>query len=93
MTKVTGIVRGKDVPKEVVIESEAISASADVSAGWEERFAHVLLTRTPLGKLVRWVAGIKSSVHAKLLSGFLMVTLLFVAMGAMSLQAISRTSQ
>jgi signal transduction histidine kinase len=81
------------VAKQEIIAPRGISASAETPAGWEERFAHFLLTHTPLGKLVRWVAGIKSSVHAKLLTGFLMVALLFVAMGAMSLQAISRTSQ
>jgi signal transduction histidine kinase len=81
------------VSKEKVTDPENVLASAQSASGWEERFAYFLLTRTPLGKLVRWVAGIKSSVHAKLLTGFLMVTLLLIAMGAMGLQAITRTSR
>ena len=39
---------------------------------------------------MRWVAGIKASVHAKLLAGYLLVTLLVIGMGAMSLQTISK---
>jgi signal transduction histidine kinase len=57
--------------------------------GWGENIAYFFLNRTPLGKLVLWVAGIKASVHAKLLTGFFIVTLLFIAMGALSLQAIN----
>ena len=81
------------MPKQEVTHPDGILASAQSATGWEEKFAYFLLTRTPLGKLVRWVAGIKSSVHAKLLTGFLMVTLLLIAMGAMGLQAITRTSR
>jgi signal transduction histidine kinase len=81
------------VPKQKVTHPDGILASARSATGWEEKFAYFLLTRTPLGKLVRWVAGIKSSVHAKLLTSFLMVTLLLIAMGAMGLQAITRTSR
>jgi len=61
--------------------------------GLGARITHHLLTRSPLGLLVRWVAGIRTSVHAKLLSVFLMVVLLFIAMGALSLQTIARTSR
>jgi methyl-accepting chemotaxis protein len=61
--------------------------------GWGEKIAYFFLNRTPLGKLVLWVAGIKSSVHAKLLSGFFIVTLLFIAMGALSLQAINNMTR
>jgi signal transduction histidine kinase len=42
---------------------------------------------------VRWVARLKVSVHAKLLSAFLLVALLFVAMGAMSLRTITQVSR
>jgi signal transduction histidine kinase len=55
--------------------------------------AYFLLNSTPLGKLVRWVAGIKSSVHVKLVTGFFIVTMLFIAMGALSLQAIFTVSR
>ena len=41
---------------------------------------------------MRWVAGIKASVHGKLLAGYLLVTLLVIGMGAMSLQTISKMS-
>ena len=60
---------------------------------WGVRVAYFFLNRTPLGKLVRWVAGIKTSVHAKLVTGFLLVTLLFIVMGWFSLQAITRMSE
>ena len=66
------------------------SSLVSVPAGWEEKIAHFLLTRSPLGSLVRWVAGIKASVHAKLLASFLLVTALFMGMGVMSLQTITK---
>jgi len=66
---------------------------ASPPAGWGIRIAYFLLSRTPLGKVVLWVGGIKSSVHAKLITGFLIVTFLFIAMGALSLQAITKMSQ
>ena len=66
--------------------------SAPAPAGLEERVARFLLTRSPLGRLVHWVAAIKASVHAKLLAGYFLVTLLVIGMGAMSLQTISNTS-
>jgi len=65
---------------------------ASPPTGWGERIAYFFLDRTPLGKLVHWVAGIKSSVHAKLVTGFMLVTLLVVAMGGLSLQAITKMS-
>src|SRR3989454_1976139 len=70
---------------------EQVSAAAS-TLGLGERIAHRLLTRSPLGLLVRWVAKIQASVHAKLLGGFLLVTLLFIAMGALGLQTIARES-
>src|SRR5919197_2298118 len=66
--------------------------SAVSRPGLGERIAHGLLTGSPLGLLVRWVAGIQASVHAKLLGGYLLVVLLFIAMGALSLQTIARMS-
>jgi signal transduction histidine kinase len=42
---------------------------------------------------VRRVAGLRASVHAKLLGAFLLVALLLVAMGAMGLQAIASVSR
>ena len=67
--------------------------AAASAMGLGERMAHRLLTHSPLGQLVRWVAGIQVSVHAKLLGAFLLVILLFTAMGALSLQTIARMSR
>ncbi len=55
-------------------------------------FAGFLL-RTPLGSLVRGVARLQTSVQHKLLAAFLLVTLLFLLMGAFSVQTIRRMSQ
>ncbi len=63
------------------------------TAGRGERILRLVLTRSPLGTLVRWVAGIPASVHAKLLGAFLLVTLLFVVMGGMSLQTVAKMSR
>ena len=65
---------------------------ASTPTDWGLKIAYFFLDRTPLGKLVHWVARIKSSVHAKLVTGFMLVTLLVVAMGGLSLQAITKMS-
>src|ERR1700730_1138534 len=57
-----------------------------------EEIAELVQRRTPLRKLVRWVAGIRASVHTKLLGAFLVVTLLFITMAAVSLQTIVNTT-
>jgi signal transduction histidine kinase len=51
------------------------------------------LLRSPLGTLVRGVARLQTSVQHKLLAAFLLVTLLFLFMGAFSVQTIRRMSQ
>jgi signal transduction histidine kinase len=79
------------VPHQEVTEPNGTLALAS-TPGWEERIARFLLTRTHVGSLVRWVASIKASVHAKLFSGYMLVTLLFLAMGGMSLQTIAKMS-
>ncbi len=66
---------------------------ASTATGWDERVALFLLTRSPLGTFVRWIASIKASVHAKLLASFLLVTLLFIGLGVMSLQTIAKMSR
>jgi signal transduction histidine kinase len=48
-----------------------------------------LLAESPLGWLVRWVARIRTSVHTKLLCGFLLIALLIVAVSAISLQIMA----
>ncbi len=52
-----------------------------------------LLVRTPLGRLVGWVARVRASVHTKLLVAFLVITALFIAMAGVSLDTIARTAQ
>jgi acyl dehydratase len=68
-------------------------SAATSRSGLGQRIAHRLLTRSPLGLLVRWVAGIQASGHARLLGAFLLVVLLFIAMGALSLQTIAKMSR
>jgi signal transduction histidine kinase len=51
------------------------------------------LLRTPIGALVRWVARVRASVQRKLLVAFLLITLLFMAMGAFSLFTIREMSR
>jgi len=58
-----------------------------------EQLAAVVQSGTPLRKLVHWVAGIRASVHTKLLAGFLVVTLIFIAMAGVSLQTIVSTTR
>jgi signal transduction histidine kinase len=66
---------------------ENLSSTGDPEIGLEQ-LAERVQGRTPLRFLVRWVAGIRASVHTKLLVAFLIVTLLFVAMALVSLQTI-----
>jgi PAS domain S-box-containing protein len=73
------------------VEPEAPAAEAPLGPG--ERLARLLLGRSPLGSLVRRVARIRASVHAKLLGAFLLTALLLIAMGAVSLQAITSVSR
>ena len=57
------------------------------------RVVAFLLTRTPVGRLVAWVAGVRASVHSKLLAAFLIITAMFIAMAAVSLDTIARMAQ
>ena len=76
-----------------------LSSHADLSSGERykiklEQVAALVLSRSPLGAVVRWVACIRASVHTKLLGGFLIVTLLFITMAVVSLMAqVSTTRQ
>ena len=78
------------MPKQAVTFPDGAVPSSPT--GWDERVALFLLTRSPLGTLVRWIAAIKASVYAKLLASFLLVTLLFIGLGVMSLQTITKMS-
>ncbi len=51
------------------------------------------LLSSPLGALVRAVARVRASVHVKLLGAFLLITLLFIAMGVVSFQTVASTSR
>ena len=73
---------GLDVPS-------SASAAPTTAVPLSDRIGRVLLARTPLGPLVRWVARLPVSVHTKLLTAFLIVTALFFAMGAVSLRLIT----
>ena len=84
--RLLGVFPGYDVSQDEVSISEGALVSALTPA------ARFLLNRSPIGNLVRWVAGLKVSVHAKLLAGFLIVTLFFIGMGVMSLQTLAKMS-
>src|SRR5215813_1063042 len=51
------------------------------------------LLDSPLGAPVRWVAKIRASVHIKLLAGFLLITVLFIAMTAVSIRTVSEAAR
>jgi signal transduction histidine kinase len=70
-----------------------MDANESERPGRGEAIARFLLTRSPLGVLVRHVASLRASVHAKLLGAFLLIALLLVAMTAMSLEAITSVSR
>jgi signal transduction histidine kinase len=77
----------------VTLSSTTSGADAESPPRSGNRLAALLLRRSPLGALVRWVAGIRASVHTKLLGAFLLVVVLFFAMGGLSLETIVRMSR
>jgi len=81
------------IPRNEAELLDAPAAAAATGPGLSERTAHLLLTYTPLGRVVRAVARMRSSVHFKLLVAFLLVALLVAAMGAISLEIMSRMSR
>ena len=58
-----------------------------------EKLLRFLLSRWPLGALVRSVARLHISVHTKLLGAFLLVAGLFIVTGAVSLQIVTGMSR
>jgi signal transduction histidine kinase len=80
-------------PDEIERPVEPAARAPETTRGLSETIARLLLTRSPLGYVVRRVAGIRASVHAKLLGAFLLIALLLIAMGAMSLRAITSVSR
>ena len=77
------------------IESRVVSTDPvpETARAWAEKLPRLLLTYSPLGPLVRRVARLRASVHAKLLGAFLLIALLLIAMGAMSLQSIASVAR
>ena len=65
------------------------------SQGTRARREHSELGPLPrfLRPLVDWVAGIKASVHTKLLAGFLLVALLLLSMGTLSIVVLGRLNR
>jgi signal transduction histidine kinase len=80
-------------PHEIEQPVEPTVPAPETTLGLGERIAGVLLTRSPLGFLVRRVAGIRASVHAKLLGAFLLIAMLLIAITALSLQTIASVSR
>ena len=77
-----------------MLSSDADSSPTEQPKIKLEQVAALVLARSPISALVRWVAGIRASVHTKLLGGFLIVTLLFITMAVVSLMAqVSTTRQ
>ena len=77
-------------PTEIRLADGHAASAAPLAQGLSEKIAALLLTRSPLGLLVRWVAGIRASVHAKLLGAFMLVALslkLAIGLGARADQA------
>jgi signal transduction histidine kinase len=79
-------------PQEATPGGDRVVLASAPGLSLGERLARFFLTRSPLGSLVRGVARVPASIHVKLLYAFLLVVLLFFAMGAMSLETISRMS-
>ena len=52
-----------------------------------------MLARTPLGALVGWVGNIRASVHTKLMSAFVIVTVLFIAMAGFGVRTVLDTAR
>jgi signal transduction histidine kinase len=71
-------------------ESRAASPepTAEPTSRQAETIPRLLLTYSPLGALVRQVARVRASVHAKLLVAFLLIAVVLLAMRAMSLPAL-----
>src|SRR5215467_11990233 len=79
-------------PHEAGVLADPAARSPLAASGLGDRISRLLLTYTPLGRLVRGVARLRSSVHFKLLAAFLLVALLVAVMGAISLEIMSRMS-
>jgi signal transduction histidine kinase len=75
------------------VQSLKIPSSVEQPEIKLEELAALVQSRTPLRAAVRWVAGIRASVHTKLLAAFLIVTLLFITTMVVSLVTIVSTTQ
>jgi len=78
-----------DIPRSVA----RAPATAEPAAAHGDALARWLLTRSPLGRMVRRVARVHASVHTKLLAAFLLIAFLLVAMTLVSLETITSVSR
>src|SRR5262249_57831743 len=80
-------------PHEAGVLADPAARSPLAASRLGDRISRLLLTYTPLGRLVRGVARMRSSVHFKLLAAFLLVALLLAVLGAIRLQVMSPISR
>jgi signal transduction histidine kinase len=78
--------------RDVRVLADPAARPVVAAPGLSDRAARFLLTYTPLGRLVRAVARMRSSVHFKLLAAFMLVALVVAVVGAISLEIMSRMS-
>ena len=64
---------------EAGLAGDSAATAPAAAPGLSERAARLLLSHTPLGRLVRAVARLRVSVHFKLLAAFMLVALLVAA--------------
>src|SRR5262249_26438769 len=64
----------------------------ETAQGLGDRIPRLLLAGSPLGTLVRRVAALRASVHAKLLGAFLLTALLLIVLAVTSLRMITSMS-
>jgi signal transduction histidine kinase len=70
------------------VQTQLDNSAPEASEIGIEQLAELVQSRTPLRRLVNWVAGIRASVHTKLLAAFLIVTSVFILMALVSLETI-----
>src|SRR5215510_6823595 len=79
-------------PREPERSATPSAPAPETAPGLGDRIPHLLLTRSPLGTLVRRVASLRASVHAKLLGAFLLTALLLIVLSVTSLRMIASVS-
>ncbi len=74
-------------PRDVKLDRDRVEPSSFSSPHLGLRLG-LFLARSPLRLLIRWVAGVRASLHTKLLCAFLAVAMLFIGTAAVSLQTV-----